>query len=220
MRHARLRRRRPLAARAARAALALTSCAGADQQGSPAHRMSVWVSGTSFGEDIGTLVADNARIAKVAPNGAGALHAACSTMINDAEMANSSLPSPDPTVTDLLTKAYGLEGTAGNDCYNAGATNHEAARPVGARRHQGRRALRGGRPAHPPDRRQGARDHDDLGQHRQLGHRRHLRMTPTDPTATPTDADDEFDRHRRRVLWAFPPASTWSGAAPATRSTS
>jgi hypothetical protein len=104
-------------------ALALTSCAGADQQGSAAHRMKVWVNGTSFGADIGTLVADNARIAKVAPNGAGALHAACSTMINDAEMANTSLPSPDPTVTDLLTKAYGLEGDAGNDCYNSGATN-------------------------------------------------------------------------------------------------
>jgi hypothetical protein len=104
------------------AALGLSACAGADQEGSPAHRMSVWVSGTGFGGDIGTLVADNARIAKVAPNGAGALHAACSTMINDAEMANGSLPSPDPTVTDLLSEAYGLEGTAGNDCYN-GATN-------------------------------------------------------------------------------------------------
>ena len=104
------------------AGLVLTACAGADQEGSPAHRISVWVSGTGLGEDIGTLVADNARIAKVAPNGAGALHAACSTMINDAEMANSSLPSPDPTITDWLTQAYGLEGTAGNDCYN-GASN-------------------------------------------------------------------------------------------------
>lgn len=107
-----------MAALVSLAALGLTSCAGADQQGSAAHRMSVWVDGTGFGEEIGTLVADNARIAKVAPNGPGALHAACSTMINDAEMANSSLPSPDSTVTDLLTRAYGLEGTAGNQCYD------------------------------------------------------------------------------------------------------
>jgi hypothetical protein len=106
-------------------ALTLTSCAGADQEGSAAHRMSVWVSGTSLGEDIGTLVADNARVPKDVANGTGALHAACSTVINDAEMANSSLPSPDPTVTDLLTQAYGLEGTAGNDCYNAGTTNQK-----------------------------------------------------------------------------------------------
>jgi hypothetical protein len=104
-------------------ALTLTSCAGADQQGSSAHRMSVWVSGTSFGQDIGTLVADNARIPKDVPNGTGAMHAACSTLLNDAEMANTNLPSPDPDVTALLTKAYGLEGTAANQCYDAGATN-------------------------------------------------------------------------------------------------
>ena len=104
-------------------ALTLTSCAGADQEGSAAHRMSVWVSGTGFGEDVGTLVADNARIPKVVPNGTGAVHAACGTMLNDAEMANTNLPSPDPDVTDLLTQAYGLEGTAANQCYDAGSTN-------------------------------------------------------------------------------------------------
>ena len=104
-------------------ALTLTSCAGADQEGSASHRMSVWVSGTSFGEDIGTLVADNARIPKDVPNGTGALHAACSTLLNDAQMANSSLPSPDTDVTTLLTNAYNDEGTAANQCYDAGATN-------------------------------------------------------------------------------------------------
>ena len=54
-----------------RSALTLTSCAGADQQGDAAHRMSAWVSGTSLGGDIGTLIADNARVSKIAPNGAG-----------------------------------------------------------------------------------------------------------------------------------------------------
>jgi hypothetical protein len=105
------------------AAVTLTSCAGEDQEGSPAHRMTVWVSGTGFGADIGTLMADNARIAKVAPNGSGALHAACGTLVTDAEMANTELPSPDPEVTDLLTKAYGLEGIVGNECYDAGSPN-------------------------------------------------------------------------------------------------
>ncbi len=107
------------------AALVLTSCAGADQEGSAAHQMGVWVSGTGFGEDIGTLIADNARVPADVVNGTGAIHAACSTLLNDAEMANTELPAPDPTVTDLLTKAYGLEGTAANDCYDAGATNKE-----------------------------------------------------------------------------------------------
>jgi hypothetical protein len=85
--------------------------------------MSVWVSGTGLGEDIGTLVADNARVPKDVANGTGAVHAACGTLLDDAQMANGSLPSPDPQVTDLLTQAYNLEGTAANQCYDAGATN-------------------------------------------------------------------------------------------------
>jgi hypothetical protein len=105
------------------AALTLTACAGEDQMGSAAHRMSVWVGGTGFGQDIATLIADNARVPKDVANGTGAVHAACSTLLNDAQMANGSLPSPDPQVTDLLTEAYNLEGTAANECYDAGATN-------------------------------------------------------------------------------------------------
>jgi hypothetical protein len=104
-------------------ALLLTSCAGADQQGSPAHRMAVWVSGTGFGESVGTLVADNARVPKVVPNGTGAVHAACSTLLNDAQMAYAELPSPDPDVTRLLNNAYALEQDAANDCYDAGSTD-------------------------------------------------------------------------------------------------
>ncbi len=100
-------------------AFALSACAGADQRGSAAQRMQAWVSGTSLGASIGTLVTDNARIARVAPNGSGALHAACGTIVDDAAAANSNLPSPDPTVTQLLAEAYGLEGTMGNECYDA-----------------------------------------------------------------------------------------------------
>jgi hypothetical protein len=105
--------------------LGAASCAGADQVGSPAHRMSVWVGGTGFGEHIGTLVADNARIPKDAPNGTGAVHAACATLTVDAEMANGELPTPDSEVTDWLSTAYGLEGTAGNDCFSAGSNNQK-----------------------------------------------------------------------------------------------
>ena len=72
-------------------------------------------------------MADNARVAKVVAQRHGRRSTPrAATMLNDAEMANASLPSPDPDVTDLLTKAYGLEGTAGNDCYDAGATDTEA----------------------------------------------------------------------------------------------
>lgn len=104
-------------------AVGATSCAGEDQTGSAAHRMSVWVKGTGLGEDIGTLMADNARLPKDVPNGTGAVHAGCGTMEDDAEMANDELPSPDAQVTIWLSSAYGLEGAAGTECYDAGSTN-------------------------------------------------------------------------------------------------
>jgi hypothetical protein len=103
-------------------ALGAASCAGADQMGTPSHEMREWVSGTTFGEDIGTLVADNARVPKDVANGTGAVHAACGALEDDAEAANGELPSPDVDVTDWLSEAYGLEGTAGTECYDAGAT--------------------------------------------------------------------------------------------------
>ena len=100
------------------------SCAGEDQTGSASHRMSVWVKGTTLGEDIGTLIADNARVPKVVPHGTGAVHAACGTMEDDADMANGELPTPRrPGDRLAVRRAYGLEGTAATECYNAGSTN-------------------------------------------------------------------------------------------------
>jgi hypothetical protein len=106
-------------------AVGASACAGLDQTGSASHRMAEWVSGTAFGEDIGTLVADNARVPKDVPHGTGAVHAACGTLEDDAEQANGELPTPDSQVTDWLSTAYGLEGTAGTECYSAGATNRK-----------------------------------------------------------------------------------------------
>ena len=175
-------------------ALTLTSCAGADQQGSPAHRMSVWVSGTGFGAEIGTLIADNARIPKDVANGTGAVHAACSTMVNDAADGQRRAAVARPRRDRAPQQAYGLEQSAANDCYNAGTTDTKLLSKAAARRDQGRGALQPGAPADPRDRRQAGPDHDD---HRQLDGR-HLRMSAA---GTP---DEELDRHRRRVLWALP----------------
>ncbi len=98
------------------------SCAGEDQEGSPAHQVSAWVENSGFGEDIGTLVADNARIAE--ETSAGAMHAACETMEDDAGTALDELPILGaPQVTHWLSTAYGLEATAAIDCYDAGVTN-------------------------------------------------------------------------------------------------
>ena len=105
------------------AGVGTASCAGEDQIGTSAHRMSAWVKGTGFGEDIGTLVADNARVPEDVKNGTGAVHAACGTLEDDADTANDELPTPDYQVTDWLSTAYGLEGAAATECYSAGSTN-------------------------------------------------------------------------------------------------
>jgi hypothetical protein len=105
------------------AAATLSACTGEDQQGTAAHRMSEWVSGTGLGNAIGTLIIDNERVPKDVLNGTGAVHAACGALLDDAEQANGQLPSPDAQVSIWLSNAYADEGTAGNQCYNAGATN-------------------------------------------------------------------------------------------------
>ena len=189
-------------------ALTLTSCAGADQQGSAAHRMSVWVSGTSLGEDIGTLIADNARIPKDVPNGTGAVHAACGTLLNDAEMANTNLPSPDPEVTALLDEGLRPRGHGGEpvlrrrrhatrSCWPSPSAT--ASRP---RRSTARRCTASGpstaprrrppRPGNTATRASGASSDEPPDD------------SPTDTAAGDPSDDDELDRHRRRVLWALP----------------
>jgi hypothetical protein len=98
------------------------SCAGEGHGVSQAHEVSAWVKSSSFGEDIGTLVADNARIAK--ETSAGGMHAACETMDDDAGTALDELPILGAAqVTGWLSSAYKLEATAAIDCYNAGITN-------------------------------------------------------------------------------------------------
>jgi hypothetical protein len=98
------------------------SCAGEDQRGSSAHQVSEWVNNTGFGQDIGALVADNARIAK--EQTVGAMHSACGTMELDADTANQELPIHGaPQVSEWLSTAYGLEGTAATECYDAGVAS-------------------------------------------------------------------------------------------------
>ena len=86
--------------------------------------MSVWVSGTNLGQDIGTLQADNARVPKDVANGTGAVHAACGTLLDDAEMANSkSALTRSRRHRAAHAGLRALSVIAANQCYDAGATN-------------------------------------------------------------------------------------------------
>lgn len=106
-------------------ALLLSSCAGADEQGTPAERIQAWVKGSRFANSVGTLRADSVRIETVINehHGSSAIRTDCSVIVTDASSANDELPTPDTLLTELLSRAYALEGSAGSACYAAGSTN-------------------------------------------------------------------------------------------------
>lgn len=118
-RPASLRRGGRLAGVLVAVAVVLTSCAGAEDSGTIAHRVSVWAQGTSFGNALGALHGDSVAVAKAQRAGGnrGNLTTACNALALDAESANNNLPTPDLALTDLLAKAYNLDYQAGTACY-------------------------------------------------------------------------------------------------------
>jgi hypothetical protein len=119
--------------------LLLTACAGAEQSGTPAHRVSTWVSGAGAGPAIGAIVADNASIdeALAQHRSAGIIRTACALLANDASAGNSNLPTPDSQLTTALENAYQVEYSAGNNCYSGAGGNASLLRRSANERRQG-----------------------------------------------------------------------------------
>jgi hypothetical protein len=119
--------------------LLLTACAGAEQSGTPAHRVSTWVSGAGAGPSIGAIESDNATIdrALAKHRAAGVIRTACALLSNDATAGNSNLPTPDNQLTTALENAYQVEYSAGNNCYSGAAGNASLLRRSADERRQG-----------------------------------------------------------------------------------
>ena len=100
---------------------------GTGRSGTPAQNLRAWIADTGFGQSVGTVVGDAARVrvAVDAHKGSGVLHTDCGVLLTDAQSANGELPTPNGELTDLLSSAYALAYDAGNDCYNSGGTNHK-----------------------------------------------------------------------------------------------
>ncbi len=102
-------------------ALVLGACAGPDETGTMAQRVSAWASSTGFTGEIGTISADIDRVARVAAHGSpGAIRADCAVLSSDTAEAHQNLPTPDQGLTETLVRAYGEASNAAEDCY-AGA---------------------------------------------------------------------------------------------------
>jgi len=93
--------------------------------GSPVAQLRSWVAGTGLGQSIGTVLGDAARVrqALAAHKGAGVVHTDCAVLLTDAQSANGELPSPNASLTRLLSSGYALAYDAGTDCYDSNGTN-------------------------------------------------------------------------------------------------
>jgi hypothetical protein len=107
---------------AAVAVVAFIAYGGVGSGGTPRQQLRTWVATSGLGQSIGTLHDDAEHVSEVLARhrGSAALRTICGVLSTDAEAANSHLPSPNTTVTDLLARAYGLDYSAGTDCYDAG----------------------------------------------------------------------------------------------------
>jgi hypothetical protein len=117
----------------------LAACAGAEQTGTPAHRVSTWVSGAGAGAAIGAIQADNASVdqALAAHSSTGVVRTVCALLANDASAGNNNLPTPDTQLTTALENAYQVEYSAGNDCYSGASGNASLLRRSANERRQG-----------------------------------------------------------------------------------
>lgn len=104
---------------------ALAGCAGQEQSGPPAARVTSWVTGSGGGAAIGTLEMDsrNVGLALSTRNAPAAIRTVCALLTNDAETAIGNLPTPDTQLTNDLNVAYEDAAAAGDDCYNGSSGN-------------------------------------------------------------------------------------------------
>ncbi len=117
-------------------ALALAGCAGQEQSGPPAARVSAWVSGAGGGAVIGTLKVDSRNIDLVLSrhDPAAAVKTVCALLTNDAQTAIGNLPTPDTRLTNDLNTAYEDAAAAGDDCYKGSSGNTSLLRRSSAER--------------------------------------------------------------------------------------
>ena len=108
-------------------AMALVGCAGPEESGPPAARVSDWVSSAGGGAAIGTVEADSANIANAITHHSppAAIRTVCALLTTDAETAIGNLPTPDTQLTDDLNNAYEDGAAAGDDCFK-GASGSKA----------------------------------------------------------------------------------------------
>jgi len=120
--------------------VAFVANGGVSSSGTPGQQLQHWVAATGLGQGIGTLREDGVHVEEVLARhgGTGALRTVCGVLTTDAEAGNSTLPSPNTGITEVLARAYSLDYEAGENCYSAGITGTRLlARSAAERRQAG-----------------------------------------------------------------------------------
>lgn len=113
----------------------LAACGSTTSGTTLAEQVSNWATSTGFSAQVATLQGDLRRIGPGAPGrSAGTLRTDCDVLVTDTLAANQNLPTPDLTLTTLLSDAYTAAGTAGRDCFSgAGGPSRLLARSISER---------------------------------------------------------------------------------------
>ena len=101
-------------------AATLSGCAGQEQSGSAATRVSTWLRSGGGGSGIGNVevASKNVDLALSQHNKPAAIKQVCAFLSNTAQSAIGNLPTPDEQLTAALNAAYVVGTSAGDDCYH------------------------------------------------------------------------------------------------------
>jgi len=100
------------------ATVVLGGCAGQEQSGTPAQRVTTWMDGGG-GSGIGNVevASRNVDLVIARHNSAAAIREVCALLSNEAQTSIGNLPTPDEQLTNELNAAYQVATTAGDDCF-------------------------------------------------------------------------------------------------------
>ncbi|HEY5025864.1 MAG TPA: hypothetical protein VII76_12875 [Acidimicrobiales bacterium] len=106
------------------AAMVLASCGSPFPGHTLGQQVHSWATTTGLAASLGTLRSDARRIAQVeARHDPAGVRTDCDVLVNDALGANQNLPSPDATLTRILSSAYASASVGGRHCLSAAAGN-------------------------------------------------------------------------------------------------
>jgi len=99
------------------AALVLGSCGNPFPGSTLGQQVHSWADSTGLSGSLSALRGDARRIAVVETrHDSAALRTDCDVLVDDALSANQNLPSPDATLTRILSAAYTAASAAGRHC--------------------------------------------------------------------------------------------------------